>query len=150
MLSENKSKIAKQIYELCLAYSNFEKFINNQANNYKEIKGYLIENNIMEEFKKIFFYEKFKDIVKPGVEFSHVKDKIEENELNEEIKKTIVQSKFINSNELIEELNNNKKYYLINEDFWKIICKEDNKDEIGIKVLLNKNILYYFLKKMIN
>ena len=144
---ENKSKITKQVYELCLAYSNYEKFINNQTNNYKEIKGYLIENNIMEEFKKIIFYEKLKDIVKPGVAFSNIKDKIEENELNEEIKKIIVQSKFINSNELIKELNNNKKYYLINEDFWKIICKEDNKDEIGIKVLLTKKDIILFFKE---
>ena len=58
---------------------------------------------------------------------------------NIDLEKHIVQEKFENPEELIKNLNNNKKYYIITIDLWIKICKDNNKEETGILYKLNKN-----------
>ena len=104
----------------------------------KNDKGYLIDYQIMENFKKNILYDEIKLDIAENKEHPKNKDKIERTTKFKEIKK-IVQTKFNNSNELLEKLNQNKRYYLIDYSLWFVICEESKRKEDGINYNLEKD-----------
>ena len=132
--NDNEKKI---IFHLSTFYYNYEKFIEFLHKN-KEFSGYLIKYDLIEKFKEKILYEKLKDDIKNNKSFDETKNKITENK---KIIKNIIQSKFNNSNELLNELNKNNKFYLIDIDLWVKICKEDKKNEKGIDCILNDDTI---------
>ena len=57
----------------------------------------------------------------------------------------ITQIKYDNIEEFFKDLNNNKEFYIINKELWLKICKEENKNEEGIKCKFkNKNCILNF------
>ena len=73
--SKKINAILKEIYQ-------YEKFMKTPPQN-TEYKGYLIEKNLMETFKKMIFYEELKNQISDNLDFANTKllsfDKMKEN-----------------------------------------------------------------------
>ena len=128
-LSNNDSKVLIQIYILCKEYYNYEKLMNNGTKN-NDYDGFLIEKNKIENLKNKIHYDKLKNDIDSS--FENIKDKIANLGESKEIERNITQTKFNNSEDLIESLKKNKKYYLINKSLWINICRLENKEEKGV------------------
>ena len=123
-----------KIFEICKSIYKNELFINDHFDN-QEYRGYLIEAD-----KIMKIYEKLKPIIVKYFEDNtiykelkkHIKDKKEQ--LTD-----IISKKFNNSSELIKELNNDKKFYLIKQEY--LYLKEDD--------LKGKEIKFMFIKDKI-
>ena len=120
-MSEKNEKEA--IYNLCKEYYNYEITFLNFDHNHTQRDCFLIEKELMDKFKKNIFYDKLKDSIKKNIDFKH----IEKNILNKptKIKKDIVQTKFNNKQELLNELENGKIFYVITASLFNNICKEN-------------------------
>ena len=143
MSNENKSKVSKQIYDLCKAFVEYEKFIKNPKD--IQYNGFLIKNELFETLKKNIFYEKFEEGIRLcNYDYKLLKCNIEKVCGTKEIKTNIDQTVFNNSNELIKELDTNQ-FYLINYDLWKVIRKKNfvNDKEVNFKYN-NKEITLIF------
>ena len=107
--------------ELVIFY-DYENYINYDHDNTK-CNCFLIEKELMDKFKNNIFYDQFKDSVKKIIDFKH----IDKNILNKlkKIKKDIVQTKFNNKQELLNELEKGKIFYVITAKLFNNICKED-------------------------
>ena len=53
MSNENKPKVSKQIYDLCKAFVEYEKFVKKPKD--IQYNSFLIKNELIETLKKIFF-----------------------------------------------------------------------------------------------
>ena len=156
--------IPKQIFEILQEYYKYEQFINNKSNNSIKFNGYLINKESIDEFKNIINYEKLKNMLQSHLygnyqtmklrigklDICKIIENIENLQVKEFIKKNpfyirdnyfmIKQEKIENSEELIKALNNNKKFYIINNNLWIKICKSEKKYEKGnISCILNKD-----------
>ena len=100
-LSNNDSKVLNQIYILCKEYYNYEKLMNNGTKN-NDYDGYLIDENKIENLKNKIHYDKLKNDIDNS--FENIKDKISNLGENKEIERNITQTKFNNSEDLIESL----------------------------------------------
>ena len=155
--------IPKQIFEILQEYYKYEQFINNKSNNSINFNGYLINKESIDKFKKIINYEELKNMLQHHL-YGNFRTmrlrigkldicKIIENEQDLEVKKfrnspfyirdnyfMITQEKFENSEELIKALNDNKKFYIINNILWIKICKSEKYYEKGnISCILNED-----------
>ena len=144
MSNENKSKVSKQIHDLCKAFVEYEKFIKYP----KDIhyNGFLIKKELIETLKKNIFYEKFEEGIRKGYNdaYKTLKTNIKKVCGTEEIKTNIDQTEFNSSNELIKELDNNQ-FYLINEELWRKIRITDYYKFKGIDFKFNdKEIIFIF------
>ena len=140
--------LANKIYNYCQSYNKYETFVKNQSNKKQEFIGYLIESDLIRAWKLKIYYEKLGSGIADGSNFNKLKTLIEKNiktEINPKIERTITQTKFTNSTELLNNLNNNKEYILITFELWNDICKTSCLPEEGIKcIYLNKNISLIF------
>ena len=130
--SKKINAILKEIYQ-------YEKFMKTPPQN-TEYKGYLIEKNLMETFKKMIFYEELKNQISDNLDFANTKllsfDKMKENK--EKIN-FIIQTKFKNGKELKNALDDNQKFSIITDSLWWKICKPENRNEDGIKFIIKDN-----------
>ena len=129
MNKDNKNTIAKQIFEFCGSLLKYELFINYKDFNNKKCKGYLIEDKLMEEFKKNIFYDELKDDLKEYINQTFddkIEEKIKKLCKSKEIKK-ITQKKFITI-EQFKTILDKHKFYLINYELWSNICQDDKKN----------------------
>ena len=118
-----------------------ELFFQNPLQNVQYI-GYLIEYKLMENYKKKISFEELKNLSQ-DIQFSRLKEKINFNKINN----YIVSTKFESINDLVNELKNGKKYYIILDSLWKKICKDENKNEKGFIFYFKDNKLYLEFNK---
>jgi len=132
-MSINEPLSGKQIYDFCQAIYNYEKFLENYVKD-KEYHGYLIDKTIFDKVKTKLDYERLKPSIDKNEPYIEFKKKINKKEKV----KYIVPKKFNNSNELINELLNDKKFYIVNIELLNIISKEDKYKGKAIKFMMNK------------
>jgi len=132
----------EEIYKLCKEYYNYENYLNYEHNNQK-CSCFLIEKELMNKFKKNICYDQLKNSIKKNIDLKN----IDKNILNKltKIKKNIVQTKFNNKQELLNELEKGKIFYVITAKLFNQ-CKEDKKVEKGIDSLLYKGKVRLFFK----
>ena len=106
-MAKNDAPSDKQIYELCKAVYNYEKFLENILKN-KEYIGYLIETDTLNKIKKKLDYER----LKPYVEKDSYTNFAKNIKKREKIK-SVKLKKFNDSKEFIIELLKDKKYSLV-------------------------------------
>ena len=137
--------IIKTIYDLCVEFYKYETFMNNK--HLANIKGYLFDKESIDNIKQLIFYEKVKSDIKNKKSYQTVKVIIKKNYKNKEIK-NILPKQFKNSQELINELNTNKKFYLINNELTSKISKANNIMKYSIDYLINEeNIIILIINK---
>ena len=133
----------EEIYNLCKEYYDYENYLNYDHDNWK-IAFFLIEKELMDKFKKNICYDQLKNSIKKNIDLKN----IDKNILNKltKIKKNIVQTKFNNKQELLNELEKGKIFYMITAKLFNQ-CKEDKKIEKGIDSLLSKGKVRLFFKE---
>ena len=169
-MSQN-NEITKEIYDLLMEYYKYEQLIKNKSD--QEKVGYLINKDSIEKLKKQICYEEFKKNLKDNYQIRQLKKTIEnkcilqktknhiydyksiEVELKEKrpnfskelnkIKKEMIPKNFNNKQDLINSLNNNNKYYIINSNFWYKIKENEISIEQNVKFLFRKNKLILIL-----
>jgi hypothetical protein len=130
MSNENKSKVSKQIYDLCKAIVEYEKYIKNPKDS--QFNGFLIKKELIETLKKNIFYDKFEEGIRLiNYDYKTLKANIEKVCGTKEIKTNINQTVFQNSNDLIKELDTNQ-FHLINHDLYKVIRKKGIVNDKGV------------------
>ena len=125
----------KRLFAIFEEIQRYVKFFQNPPQN-TNYKGYFIEFNSMENFKKKILYEEIKNL-SSSIQFSQLN--LNESPDFNRINDYIAQTKFESKKDLIKELNNNNKYYLIPDSLWNKICKKENKDEKGITFYIKDN-----------
>jgi len=147
-MSKDGNLSEKQIYDYCFAIYNYEKFLENLMKNNK-YQGYLIDKTTLDKVKTKLQYEKLKPLFDKNEIYTEIKKKINKKEKI----KNIVPKKHNNSKELINELLNDKQFYLVNQDLLNKLNKEDNykgktiefiMNKEKIKLILNGNDILYF------
>ena len=131
MADSEKIKIISILEEIKKHESFFQNPLQNQINN-----GFLIEYNLMENFIKKISFEELKNL--SSIQFTRLKENLDFNKINN----YIISKKFESKQDLVSELRNEKKYYIILDTLWKKICKDENKNE--------KGIIFYFQDNKIN
>ena len=110
-LNSQNNSITKKLYDLYLEFykneNNFQNF-----NTKLKYKGYLIEAELIEQIKNIISYESLKAPFKNNITYENFKQKIEKSE-NINISNLIKVSHFSNSKDLLQALNEDKKFYII-------------------------------------
>ena len=147
-MSKDEYLTENQIYEYCKAIYNYEKLLENFVKD-KEYHVYLIDKNIFDNVKKKLDYERLKPLIAKNESYTEFKKKIDKKEK----RKNIAPKKYNNSNELINELLSDKKFYIVTQDLLNKISIEDKykgkniilvmKKE-KIKLILNDNDILYF------
>ena len=135
-MNENERKrifaILKEIYK-------YEKFIKSPPQN-SVYKGYLIEKNLMESFKKKIFYEELKPELSGKCEFSKIILSFDKKNI-EKLEKInyINQSKFNNLLEFKKALDDDQNFVIITFSLWVKICSPEKKNESGIQFIIKDN-----------
>ena len=129
MLKKNEKE---EIYNLFKDYENFLIYEHNNT----PCDCFLIEKELMNKFKKNIFYDKLKDSIKKNIDFKQI-DKTILNKI-QKIKKDIVQTKFNNKEELLNELEKGKIFYVITAALFNNISKENKIKKKGIDALFFK------------
>ena len=147
-MSKDGNLSEKQIYNYCNAIYMYEKFLENFVKD-KEYQGYLIDKTTFDNVKIKLDYEKLRPSIDKNKSYTEFKKKINKKEKI----KYIAPKKYNNSNELIDELLNDKKFYLVNQDLLSKISKEDKyngkaikftMDKERIRLIFNDNDILYF------
>ena len=154
-MSKNADKI-KPIYDLCVEFYKYETFMNNK--HLEKIKGYLFDKESIDKIKQLICYEKVKSDIKDKKPYQSIKIIIKKHCENKIIK-NVLPKQFKNSQELIDELNKNKKFYLINNELTSKISKANNimkysieyitKEENIIIIINNKEKLFFKINECI-
>ena len=103
----SKKNEKEEIYNL---FKDYENFLNYEHKNTKR-DCFLIEKELMDKFKKNISYDKLKGSIKKNIDFKH-NDKNTLNKI-QKIKKDIVQTKFNNKQDLLNELEKGKIFCYI-------------------------------------
>ena len=130
-MSKDGNLSEKQIYNYCNAIYMYEKFLENFVKD-KEYQGYLIDKTIFDNVKTKLDYERLKSSINES--YTDFCKKINKKEKI----KYIAPKKYNNSNELIDELLNDKKFYIVNQDLLSKISKEDKYKGKSIKFTMDK------------
>ena len=147
-MSKDGNLSEKQIYDYCNAIYIYEIFLENFIKD-KEYRGYLIDKNIFDKVKTKLDYERLKLSIDKNKSFTEFMKKINKKEKI----KYIAPKKYNNSNELINELLNDKKFHIVNQDLLCKISKEDKyngkaikftMDKERIRLIFNDNDILYF------
>ena len=126
----SKKNGKEEIYYLCKEFYDYENFLSYDHDN-TILSCFLIEKELMDKFKKNIFYDQLKSSIKKNIDFKHIDKNI--NKLTK-IKKNIVQTKFNNKQELLNELEKGKIFYVITAKLFNNICKEDKKMKKELKL----------------
>ena len=132
-------KKKREIYELCIDYNNYEKFLKeSQTNeqNYENI-GYLIENDLIIKYENSIFYNELRPILCNGytncAELLGLKYK--------DFKEFYVSQKKFDKKENLKESLKNNKFKLITSELWKKISISKIRNEEGIKYKIENKII---------
>ena len=122
--NEESPNYQYKIYEIYRAIYQNEEFFKKSTKN-QEYQGYLIEKNLIDKIIKDGQYEKLKPLLN-GDSYGILKNNIKDN--NDKIKeiKKLIPKKFNKSDELLEELNKKKSFYIIFKNYIKKIIDETN------------------------
>ena len=137
IMAKNDDPSDKQIYELCKAFYNYEKFLENILKN-KEYIGYLIETDTLNKIKKKLDYERLKPYVEKDSYTNFAKNIKKREKL-----KSVKLKKFNDSKEFINELLKDKKYSLVHQDLLKKINSDYNGNEIKYIITHDKISLIF-------
>ena len=132
-------KKKRKIYELCIDYNNYEKFLKeSQTNeqNYENI-GYLIENDLIIKYENSIFYNELRPILCNG--YTNC-DRFLELKYKDYKEFYVSQTKFEKKENLKESLKNNK-FKLITSELWKKISISEIRNEEGIKYKIENKII---------
>ena len=133
------SSLSLQLYDLCTEFYKYEQFLINHAKDQISM-CLLIDMKLIDNLKKQINYDKMKDHIAKNISYGEFRKKIKGR--TQKIKANINPEKFKSSDDLIQALNNEKKFYIItNFSLVKKIC--DNKN------LVNTSIKYSFHKDKI-
>lgn len=123
-------------YDLCQQFYSYEQHLKSIVK--KQIHmSYLIDTNSIDKLKKQINYEEMKKYFEGSISFEDFKEKIK-NKIKK-IKTNLIPEKFKTSKDLIQALNNNKKFYFItNYSLTQKICDNNNLSNKSIKFLLDK------------
>ena len=139
MSDVSNSNLYKKIYDLCKEYHEYEKHLI-QADENIIYSGFLIEKKLIEKLKINIFYDKLDT---KAYDFKILKKHIEKYCKEKEIKKieNISQMKFNDAKQLIDAINKDKSFYIINKKLWNTVNGDnvDKKLEIGIDYMFNKD-----------
>ena len=119
------------------AFYNFDKYLNDiyiKSSQNTENEGYLIDLKDLEEIKKKTDYNKNK--VKS--------DKIYNQKLNKKLY-TLKKINCRSSQNLINMIENNNQYILINKELWELLCEKGEEDTIPIKYEIKSDIINFKL-----
>ena len=123
-------------YDLCQQFYSYEQHLKSIVK--KQIHmSYLIDTNSIDNLKKQINYDEMKKYFEGSISFEDFKEKIK-NKIKK-IKTNLIPEKFKTSKDLIQALNNNKKFYFItNYSLTQKICDNNNLSNKSIKFLLDK------------
>ena len=113
------------------AFYLFDQYLNeiyNKSNQNREYEGYLIDLKDLEEIKTKIDYNKNRDKVRKYLNYKKLERRVY----------TLKGTHFTNSKQLINKINNNNKYILINKELWKTLGGES---EIPFKYKIENDIL---------
>ena len=110
-INEQGHSITKRLYDLYLEFYNNDNIFNN-FNRCVRYKGYLIETDLIDQIKNSISYESLKAIFKNNIKYENFKQKIGNHE-NINIHNLVKITQFSNSKDLLQALNENKKFYII-------------------------------------
>ena len=110
--NEGQTSNQLQIFNICIAFYENEKFFQKNYMKEQEYYGYLIEHNVVEEIKTKIGYGILKPFIEKNEPYSSIKDKIKEphEKIKEIIPMDIQQAK-------TELINNEKSFYLIKQEY---------------------------------
>ena len=137
----SKKNEKEEIYNLCKEFYDYENFLNYDHDKTK-FNCFLIKKELIDKFKNNIFYDQLKDSIKRNIDFKHIDKNILNN--SKKIKKNIVGTKFNNKQELLNELEKGKIFYVVTAQLFNNICKEDKKREKGIEALFHKGKVRLF------
>ena len=140
--SVNINQINNNVNNYIFEYDNY--LINiyqNLNNNYERHRGYLIDRNKFEEYKKILKYY----IYLKGENEYQLKSNEFDSNLNSTNIKQFEKVEFKSPNDLLDKLLNNNEYTLINVPLWQSICINGKENEDFIYYYINKSNLYFTL-----
>ena len=140
--SVNINQINNNVNSYIFEYENY--LINiyqNLNNNYERHRGYLIDRNKFEEYKKILKYY----IYLKGENEYQLKSNEFDSNLNSTNIKQFEKVEFKSPNDLLDKLLNNNEYTLINVPLWQSICINGKENEDFIYYYINKSNLYFTL-----
>jgi len=130
--------IIKEINE----HENFMKLLNHYNTVYK---GYLIDDELMQDLKSKIHYEELKNHFQDE---SYISNVLKSEKLaNHKNLNFIYQSKFESIQELEKALNENKKYWIIKFSLWKLICIKGKENDKGISFTFNNKEIILKLKE---
>ena len=155
-MSEQDSPNIKTLYDLNQEFYNNESLFKiNKA--YIRYKGYLIESDLIDQIKNSISFDKYKDLFKNNITYENFKQNVDKNE-NINIQKITKISQYSNSNDLIQALNENKKFYIVINSLFKKIIDIQNKPKFyscfsfsfennKLLMIFDKEDKIYFLNK---
>ena len=108
-INEQGHSITKRLYDLYLEFYNNDNIFNN-FHRCVRYKGYLIETDLIDQIKNSISYESLKAIFKNNIKYENFKQKIGNHE-NINIHNLVKITQFSNSKDLLQALNENKKFF---------------------------------------
>ena len=131
------NSLSIKLFNLCNEIYKSEQYLKTDNNDLNRM-CYLIDVKSIEGLKKKLKYDKLEKCFANNISLQEFKEKIKDHKAKLNI--NILPEKFNNSHELMQALDNNKKYYLItNISFFKKINADKNFDNFGIKVIFKKD-----------
>ena len=153
-MTEQDSSNIKTLYDLNQEFYNNESIfkINNTIIRYK---SYLIDSDLIDQMKNSISFDKYKDLFKNNITYENFKQNMDKNEqIN--IQKISKINQYLNSKDLIQALNENKKFYIVTNSLFKKIIDIQNKPKYNFSfsfennkllMIFNKEDKIYFLNK---
>ena len=124
-MSEQDSSNIKTLYDLNQEFYNNESLFKINKT-YIRYKGYLIESDLIDQIKNSISFDKYKDLFKNNITYENFKQNMDKNEqIN--IQKISKINQYLNSKDLIQALNENKKFYIVTNSLFKKIIDIQNK-----------------------
>ena len=153
-MTEQDSSNIKTLYDLNQEFYNNESIFKiNKA--YIQYKGYLIDSDLIDQMKNSISFDKYKDLFKNNITYEKFKQNMDKNEqIN--IQKISKINQYLNSKDLIQALNENKKFYIVTNSLFKKIIDIQNKPKYNFSfsfennkllMIFNKEDKIYFLNK---
>ena len=129
--------ISLQLYDLCTEFYKYEQYLINHAKDQISM-CLLIDMKLIDNLKKQINYDKMKVYIEKNISYEEFREKIKGR--TQKIKANINPEKFKSSDDLMQALKNEKKFYIIsNFSLVKKICDNKNLVNTSIKYSLHKD-----------
>ena len=136
-IEDDKEKKKREIYDLCVEYNKYEKFIKeySEPNKIFEGIGYLIEQELIKKFEDSIYYSNIRFILCNGFDNS---ERFLETKYNNFQMTYVSQTKFDKKEKLRDRIKFNE-FKLITSELWVKISRHNNINEQGIKYRISNN-----------